>query len=163
MYEGFSLLADVVIRQALPSDIPEIVALWQALQATNAAYEPRLAPNNRAADWFADYLQGQLDNGDSAIYVAAAENAIVGYIFGQTLRRPTLNSGDCGYIADVCVVDSRRGEGIGRSLFMIMRDWFHARGLRAIEVQTVRANPASQAFWRKMGFADFLRTLRGDF
>lgn len=154
--------ADILIRPALPQDVPEIIALWQALQATSAQYEPRLAPNDTAADWFTDYLRGQLDNSEAAVYVAVAQGAVVGYVFGQALRRPTLASGDCGYVADVCVQEDRRGEGIGRRLFETLRDWFHARGLRVIEVQVVRANPASQAFWRKMGFGDFLRTLRNE-
>lgn len=154
------LADEILIRPAVAGDIPEIVALWRVLQETSALYEPRLAPNRNAVEWFADYLTGQLDNADAAVYVAIAGNAIAGYVFGQVHRRPTLVSGDCGYVADLCVAEGQRGRGIGRRLFEALRDWFHARGLRAIELQVVRANPASQAFWRKMGFGDFLRTLR---
>ena len=154
--------ADLIIRPALSADVPEIIALWQALQAANARHEPRLAPSDVAARWFTDYLHGQMDNQSAAVYVAVSQGAVVGYVFGQTLRRPTLAAGDCGYVADLCVREDRRGEGVGRRLFETLRDWFHARGLQAIEVQVVRANPASQAFWRKMGFGDYLRTLRND-
>ncbi len=146
----------------MPLDLPEIIALWRTLQDTSAQYEPRLAMNDGAADWFTDYLRAQMDNDGAAVYVAVGESAIVGYIFGQVLQRPTLTAGDCGYVADVVVADSWRGRGIGRELYETLRDWFRARGLHAIEVQVVRANPASQAFWRKMGFGDFLRTLRND-
>ena len=78
------------------------------------------------------------------------------------MRRPTLASGDCGYVADVCVREGWRGRGIGRQLYERLRAWFLAHGITAIEVQVVRANPASQAFWRKMGYTEFLRTLRVD-
>lgn len=154
------MTVDLLIRQALTVDMPEIVELWNTLQEASAQYEPRLRSNERAVDWFREHLIGQLDNTEAVVFVAIEANAIVGYTFGRIHRRPTLTSGDCGYIADLCVGDGHRGRGIGRKLFETLQLWFRARGLRAIEVQVVRANPASQAFWRKMGFNDFLRTLR---
>lgn len=152
--------AAVVIRPATPRDLPEIVALWEALQATSAAYEPRLTPNDAAPAWFSDFLLGELTNDQSHVLVAVSDDGVIGFTFGQIMRRPTLRSGDCGYIADLCVRENARGQGIGRRLFVELRDWFRAQGLHALEAQVVRANPASQAFWRKMGFGDFLRTLR---
>ncbi len=105
----------------------------------------------------------QLDNPHMAVFVAEAEaGGVVGYTFGQIMRRPTLQSGDCGYIADLCVGEGWRGKGIGRQLHTRLRAWFLTHGITAIEVQIVRANPASQAFWRKMGYHDFLRTLRSE-
>lgn len=154
------MTVDLLIRQALLVDVPEIVALWNTLQEASAQYETRLKSNERAAEWFAKHVIEQLDNTDAAIFVALQSDFIVGYIFGRIHRRPTLVTGDCGYIADLCVGDGYRGRGIGRKLFETLQLWFRARGLQAIEVQVVRANPASQAFWRKMGFSDFLRTLR---
>lgn len=147
-------------RPAAPGDLSAILGLWHALQTVSAAFEPRLTPGPNAADWFAEYLRGQMDNENAAVLVAEQDGEIVGYTFGQILRRPTLAAGDCGYVADLCVREDRRGRGIGRKLFQNLRGWFAERGIRALEVQVVRANPASQAFWRKMGFADFLRTLR---
>ncbi len=153
----------VSIRPARASDLSAIAALWRELQDINAAFDPRLTLNTDAADWFVGYLREQMDNPHMAILVAEAEaGGIVGYTFGQIMRRPTLQSGDCGYIADLCVRDGWRGRGIGRLLHTRLRAWFLAHGITPIEVQIVRANPASQAFWRKMGYGDFLRTLRSE-
>jgi len=154
------MTTEVTIRPATLRDLPEIIALWKTLQATSAAYEPRLAPNETAPAWFTDFLREQLRNDQARVLVAVTDEGVVGYTFGQILRRPTLQSGDCGYVADLCVAEGARGRGIGRRLFCELRDWFRAQGLHALEAQVVRANPASQAFWRKMGFGDFLRTLR---
>ena len=155
--------ADVLIRPARAQDLPAVIALWRQLQEINAAFDPRLALGEGAADWFVGYLRDQLDNPQMAVLVAEEDRLVVGYTFGQVMRRPTLASGDCGYIADVCVRDGWRGRGIGRRLHDRLRAWFLAQGVRAVEVQVVRANPAAQAFWRKMGYNDFLRTLRADF
>ena len=157
MSEG---LTGVLIRPAEALDLPSIITLWRELQDLNAAFDPRLALNAGAADWFIGYLREQLDNASAAVLVAEHEHTVVGYTFGQIMRRPTLASGDCGYVADVCVRDGWRGRGIGRQLHNRLRAWFLAHGITSIEVQVVRANPASQAFWRKMDYHDFLRTLR---
>lgn len=154
--------ADLVIRAATPHDLPAVVKLWRSLQLVSATFEPRLAPNTQSDRWFSDFLSEQLDHENAVVLVAVQNNAVVGYVFGQIMQRPTVVSGDCGYVADLCVRDESRGQGIGRALYSKTKDWFLARGLRAIEVQIVRANPASQAFWRKMGFGDFLRTLRSE-
>ncbi len=156
-------MSEVVIRPARLADLPEILTLWRQLQDINAAVDPRLTLSGSAPDWMADFLREQMDNPNAAVLVAltgADPPVVVGYTLGQILRRPTLADGDCGYVADLCVRENRRGQGIGRRLYERLRAWFVGQGLTAIEVQVVRANPASQAFWRKMGCGEFLRTLR---
>ena len=155
-------MPETQIRPANALDLPAVITLWRDLQEINASYDPRLALNSGAEAWFLSYLADNLANPNMAIYVAEHEGSIIGYTFGQIMRRPTLQSGDCGYIADVCVQGSRRRQGIGRQLHSRLRAWFLAHGITAVEVQVVRANPASQAFWRKMGYNDFLRTLRSE-
>ncbi len=156
-------MSEVIIRPARLADLPDILTLWRQLQDINAAVNPRLTLSNAAPDWMADFLREQMDNPNAAVLVAVSgseEPVVVGYTLGQILRRPTLDNGDCGYVADVCVREGFRGQGIGRQLYERLRAWFVGQGLTAVEVQVVRANPASQAFWRKMGCGEFLRTLR---
>ena len=155
-------MSECLIRPARIGDLAAIIGLWRELQNINAAFDPRLTLNSEAADWFVNYLEEQLDNTSAAVVVAEKDERVVGYTFGQVMRRPTLLSGDCGYIADICVQSDARGQGIGRSLHGWLKAWFVAQGITAIELQVVRANPASQAFWRKMGYNDFLRTLRSE-
>jgi len=155
-------MSDFVIRPAQSEDIEAIVALWRILQASSAAFEPRLTLRADAAAWFTQYLKAQEENPNMALFVAECEGNVIGYTFGQIMQRPTLEAGDCGYVADLCVREDWRGHGVGRRLYERLRAWFAVHDIRAIEVQVVRANPASQAFWRKMGFHDFLRTLRAE-
>jgi len=155
-------MSECLIRPARIGDLAAIIGLWRELQNINAAFDPRLKLNSEAADWFVNYLEEQLDNTSAAVVVAEKDERVVGYTFGQVMRRPTLLSGDCGYIADICVQSDARGQGIGRSLHGWLKAWFVAQGITAVELQVVRANPASQAFWRKMGYNDFLRTLRSE-
>jgi ribosomal protein S18 acetylase RimI-like enzyme len=150
------------VRRARDRDVAAIVALWQNLQQSNTAYDKRLTTNASASGWYEDFLRQQLEMDNSAVFVAESDSVVVGYTFGQIMQRPTLAEGDCGYVADLCVADAHRGKGIGRRLYYELRSWFSRHGIKHVEVQVVRGNPASQAFWRKMGFGEFLRTLRCD-
>lgn len=154
--------SELKIRRAGFKDLAAVVGLWRELQKYNAGYEPRLNTSPTAAQWYENFMIEQITNDSAAVIVAEYDENVVGYIYGQIMRRPTLVDGDCGYIADLCVIESYRGKGIGRRLYSELRSWFVLRNIRDIEVQVVRANPASQAFWRKMGFGEFLRTLRLD-
>lgn len=152
--------ADPIVRPARTGDVPAIVDLWVELQQTNTGYDRRLCPNEGAAEWYEGFIRLQLEHESSVVLVLDASGVIAGYAFGQILQRPTLSDGDCGYIGDFCVAPAFRGRGFGRRLFEDVRIWFALRGILHIEVQVIRHNPVSQAFWRKMGFDEFLRTLR---
>jgi len=152
----------LAIRRARERDVATIVNLWQELQQANTGYDKRLATKPSAASWYESFIRLQLEHENAVVLVAEVDGAVAGYVFGQVMQRPTLAEGDCGYVADLCVGASHRGNGIGRRLFYEIRAWFLRAGVNHLEVQVVRGNPASQAFWRKMGFDEFLRTLRSD-
>lgn len=153
---------EAVIRRARERDVASIVRLWQELQHANAGYDTRLAVKPSAPSWYESFMRLQIEHENAAVLVAEIDRTVAGYIFGQVMQRPTLAEGDCGYVADICVAPAHRGRGIGRRLFLDLRAWFKRAGVSHLEVQVVRGNPASQAFWRKMGFDEFLRTLRSD-
>ena len=151
-----------VVRRARERDVATIVHLWQELQQANTGYDKRLATKPSAPSWYESFIRLQLEHENASVLVAEVDGVVAGYVFGQVMQRPTLSEGDCGYVADLCVDPSHRGNGIGRRLFYEIRSWFVRAGINHLEVQVVRGNPASQAFWRKMGFDEFLRTLRSD-
>jgi GNAT superfamily N-acetyltransferase len=153
---------EISIRRARDRDVATIVKLWQELQHANTGYDARLATKPSAPSWYEGFIRLQLEHENAAVFVAEVDGRLVGYVFGQVMQRPTLAEGDCGYVADLCVTPAHRGHGIGRRLYQELRAWFTRSGVRHLEVQVVRGNPASQAFWRKMGFDEFLRTLRSD-
>lgn len=157
---SYDLSEEIFVREALPGDIDEVLDLWVELQRTNTEYDPRLTPTSQARQWMQDFLLSHLKESHCSLFVACKGDAIIGYIFGQILQRPTLVSQRTGYIADICVHSQFRGRGIGRRLYVRATSWFLEQNIVSVEVQVVRNNPASQAFWRKMGFSDFLRTLQ---
>jgi len=111
---------------------------------------------------FHAYLGEVIATSRTACFVMDRIDGLCGFILGQIHERPTLAVADCGYVTDIYVESQARLRGLGRALYEEFRFWCHAQDVTAIEVQIVRASSASQVFWRKMGFSDFLRTLRSD-
>lgn len=153
---------EFTIRRARAEDVDEITRLWCALQDDIAELEPRLRIAPTAGERFHEYYLDVIGKSSTACFLAAVGSAAAGFVLGQIHERPTLAYGDCGYVSDLYVSSQARLAGIGTALYVALRDWFHEREVTTIEVQIVRASTASQAFWRKMGFTDFLRTLRND-
>ncbi|MGO8672432.1 MAG: N-acetyltransferase family protein [Capsulimonadaceae bacterium] len=152
----------VSIRRARPWDVPAIVELWHELQFANAGWDRRLAVGAPGARWFENYIAEQIVIDSALVLVAEHEGCVIGYVLGLLMERPTLIESDCGLVGDLIVTADHRMRGVGKRLFLEARRWFALRGIENLEVQVVRANPAAQAFWRKMGFCEFLRTLRMD-
>jgi len=155
-------MIDIDIRKARAADVPGIVKLWSELQAANAEVEPRLRPHRRGTEWYSEYMEMQLEDSATAVYVAVAQVEVVGFTFGQIMQRPTLKDGRCGFVADLCVRSAERRQGIGRRLYNELKDWFDRRDITSLEVQVVSRNEDAAGFWNTMGFGDFMRTLRVD-
>ena len=155
-------MTDLDIRKARPADVAGIVRLWSELQAANAEAEPRLRPHRRGVEWYQEYMEMQLEDSATAVYVAVAGDQVIGFTFGQVMQRPTLQDGRCGFVADLCVQASERKRGVGRRLYGELKGWFDRRDITSLEVQVVSRNEDAAVFWSKMGFGDFMRTLRVD-
>ena len=150
----------VIVREAGPPDLEAIISLWLDLQKYNAALDPRLTASDGAEAWFRDYLREQLENERAAVFVALLDNAVVGYIFGQILRRPTLDETECGYVGDLCITEEYRQRGIGTELYERLQKWFVDKEITVLEVQVIRSNLIGDAFWSSLGFNDFVYTKR---
>jgi GNAT superfamily N-acetyltransferase len=154
--------AGVEIRLAVKADVRGIVQLWTELQEANSIVEPRLSPHRRGPEWYEEFMEMQLEDSACAVFVAVAGSDVAGYTFGQVMQRPTLRDGRCGFVADLCVREDCRRTGVGTRLYQELKGWFNRRDVTSLEVQVVTQNEAALAFWNKMGFGEFLKTLRVD-
>jgi N-acetylglutamate synthase len=57
------------------------------------------------------------------------------------------------------VAPAARRRGIGRALAGAALAWAQAAGAARVEVRVAARNPGGQAFWRALGFADFVDVL----
>ena len=153
----------MTIRAArLPDDEPAILSFIQGLQEFENAFEPnrRLDPAFPAEHW-AD-VRARAD-ARGAVLIAERDGAPVGWAF--LLEEP----GDIfvaererghGFIAELFVQVSARGQGHGRALIAACEDWCRARGLGVLIINVLAGNDKAIAVYRRDGFAPYNLNLR---
>ena len=154
---------DIVIRPATEADLPEMLKLWREMMDFHARWDARFRPGPApdAEEAWTKYLREDIWTSDRwCLLVAEIDDRLVGQI-GGVLRDPppVFESGTYGYVTDIVVDPQTRRRGVGRALFRGLEAWFHERGVSHLELQVLRRNPASQAFWRAMGCTDFIDKL----
>ena len=153
----------MTIRLArLPDDEPAILSFIWGLQKFEHEFEPnrRLDPSFAAEHWPVMRARA-LERGD--IFIAEADGKPVGWalvldeagdIFVEAAERRH------GFIAELFVEDSARGQGHGRALIAACEDWTRARGLNVLIINVLAGNDKAIAVYDRDGFAPYNLNLR---
>ncbi len=151
----------VTIRRAQRQDVDQMAVLWRELMDFHVALDPHLGLGRDAEwHWRGSCLEWMQDD-DWRVLVAEEDNHLIGFITGS-LRdtAPILLEPRRGMVQDAVVTARSRRRGVGEALYRELAQWFRGRGVSVVELNAAAANPVSQAFWRKMGFGDYLLRLR---
>ncbi len=156
--------AGFTIRRARSSDRKLLVLLWRKLIEYHAELDPRFRLQPGAERDYDHHISGMIRGFDTAVFVAELANGeIVGYMVGEVRAGTRMWPGErIGFISDAFVEERWRRCGAGNHLVEAMENWFQRERVRSIELYVADANPISQAFWRKMGFGDYMRLWRRD-
>jgi len=145
------------VRPARPPDTEAVVALCREMMESHAALDPRFRP---AASWIPAYREDfrrRLQDRDHQVVVCEEEGKVVGYAaVSLRMHPPVLEPRLVGYVTDICVAPAARRRGVGRALVDALREWCRSRGLRVILLRAACLNQTSQAFWRRMGWQDYM-------
>jgi ribosomal protein S18 acetylase RimI-like enzyme len=155
---------EFVVRLGTEEDMPAMLRLWRKMMDFHARVEPRFrpAPSPVGEQAWAKHLRGDIwGNSDWCVFVAEVDGKLVGQIMG-VLRDvyPVFEPERYGYVTDIVVDPVARRGGVGQALCKALRAWFRAQGASHLELQVAHENPVAQSFWRAMGFADYMDTLR---
>ena len=152
---------DCTIREAGRRDVPAVAALWQEMMDYHSRFDARFRFAPTARRDVERHILETLRSRSARVFVAEADGRVIGYILGEIhARRPIYPVGTYGFIADISVTESHRRSGVGRALVETMLAWFTREKATAVELFVADANPTSMAFWRAMGFGEYLRLLR---
>ncbi len=103
------------------------------------------------------HLHTALRDDNFRVLVADDHGQLLGYILGYIGQNPPMfPQTRYGFIADLCVTRALRRQGVGTGLVRAICQWFRAQGMRNIQLNVAHLNATSQAFWRKLGCADYL-------
>lgn len=142
------------IRPASNSDVTALGRLGAALMRQHHSSDPRrFILTDRPEEGYGRFLVSQLANPNLLVLVAERSNEVVGYVFAgieptswRDLRGP------CGFIHDVYVHESARGQGTGLKLLRAAIDWVHSKGMTQVVLWSKSGNDTAQRLFAKLGF-----------
>lgn len=157
-------MPELCIREAHRRDLPSLGALWQEMMDYHRTYDLRFRFSPNAPREVERHLLETLKSRAARIFVAEAEGKVIGYIVGEVhARRPIYPVGTYGFVSDICVTAAWRRRGVGGSLVTALDAWFATQKVTSVELFAAALNPHSIAFWRAMGYDEYLRLMRRDF
>jgi ribosomal protein S18 acetylase RimI-like enzyme len=150
----------ISVRRASQEDVESLLDLWQEMMNYHARLDPRLTPAADGRQAFRLTLERWMGDSEWRVLIAQAGGQVVGYIIGHVAEiNPVLAKPDYGYVTDICVSPQWRRHGVGRRLFKAVRSWFRQRRLATVQLNVAALNATAQAFWRAMGFGDYMNRL----
>ena len=87
---------------------------------------------------------------DDAAFVAVDGGAVVGWV--HAFRSVLLQTGPCAEIGGLVVDETRRGEGIGRSLVARVETWARSAGLEVVRVRSNITRERAHEFYEELGY-----------
>jgi ribosomal protein S18 acetylase RimI-like enzyme len=153
----------VFVREASKNDLQEIVKLWKEFMDFHKEKDPFFERSKDGHTNFKKFLEKNLRNSEWLILVAEEKSEIVGYCSAAIMKYPrVLKTREYGYIQDLAVGVDYRRMGVGKMLYVRVKNWFKQNKISRIELDVASGNEAAQKFWRKLKFKDFTEKLVKD-
>ena len=141
----------------LPDDEPAILSFIWGLQKFENAFEPnrRLDPDFASEHW-ADVQVEAAARG--AMFIAEQDGQPVGWAFVVEEAGDLFVKKDerrYGFVAELFVEASARGQGHGRALIAACENWTRARGMTVLLIGVLSGNDKAAAVYQRDGFAPY--------
>lgn len=141
----------MVIREAVQSDIPELIRLLHQVGDIHHDIRPDIFPVGTLK-----YDESELSMllEDRPVFVAMEDDRCLGYCF---CILPHYQAGRCSvertelYIDDLCVDESVRGRGVATALYRHVCDYAQHKGCAFVTLNVWQGNDNAMAFYEKMG------------
>jgi len=155
---------DVTVSRAGAERVDELEPLWAAMHAHHSTLQGEVAPvrdlpeswrrrREQYARWLAE---------DAAqLLIAERDGEALGYaVVTVAAGPPTWDVGEqVAELESLAVLESARGEGVGKMLVVAAREAASARGARRMAVGVAHANAGALRFYEREGFAPFYSLL----
>lgn len=145
----------MVIRPAGREDLPALGRLGAELVRGHHDFDADrfMAPGKDIARGYAWFLGTVLDDAGAVVLVAEKEGEIHGYVYAglEPLSWKELR-GPAGFIHDIVVQESARGEGIATQLVEAAAAELERRGAPRIMLWTAEGNAPAHRLFERLGF-----------
>lgn len=153
----------MIVRPATTEDVADIGALWLQLVQYHQALDKKMPhPVSDGRERYMQRILYQLDDPYAQTFVADHEGEVVGYVMGfmiDVLPEMFVQE-QAGFLADIFVSPTWRGQGVGKALVKALREWFAGRGAAYFEWDVAAINREGIVFWRSMGGHDMMIRMR---
>jgi ribosomal protein S18 acetylase RimI-like enzyme len=150
------------VRPARAGDDAAVSALWAALLGEHAARDPAFAlrPGTGTGAGLLAVVEALSRDPAAALWVWDGAAGVAGFCAARRQEAPAAAAERRRVeITEIAVAPAARRRGIGTALAQAALDWAAACCAERIEVRVSAHNAAGQAFWRALGFADFVNVL----
>jgi ribosomal protein S18 acetylase RimI-like enzyme len=146
---------ETTIRRATKADLPALGRLGALLVHTHYAFDPHrfMAPLANAEEGYAWFLGSQLQEDDTAIFVAERGGEVLGYVYAaiEPLSWKELRD-EAGFIHDIVVAEEGRRGGLAAALIEHAVGWMRERGVPRAILWTADQNAGAQRLFTRVGF-----------
>lgn len=148
------------IRIARLDDLNAIKELWREMMDFHRARDEYFSRSERGHERHGEYVRRNIESPEWLVIVADEDQSVIGFAMGKIDSYPPVyKHTHFGFVADIVVNESFRGRGIGRELYNQMLPWFREQGIDRVEINVASTNEVSQAFWRRMGFREYVKRM----
>ena len=147
----------------LPDDRPALVSFIDGLQHYEHNFESNRRIDARAGeDYFAVLLQ-RIAEHQGRIFVAEADGQPIGwavFLVEEDFIYVIEDQRTYGYIAELFVNESVRGQGVGQALIKACEDEGRSRGLKRMMIGVIPANERAAKVYAEAGYSPYAMELR---
>jgi ribosomal protein S18 acetylase RimI-like enzyme/catechol 2,3-dioxygenase-like lactoylglutathione lyase family enzyme len=150
-----SLVRDLVVRSARPSDLPDLRQAVVELQEYERRLHTTRLPGEQIADAYLPWLQQQAaTTGDVLVAEVAGRFAgfAAGWIVEEENLAETADSNRAGYVSDICVMPAYRGQRIAGELLSAIERQLASRNITRMRVASRAANASARAAYQRAGY-----------
>ena len=153
-------MSDVVIRPAVPADLPDLRLAMVELQE----YERRLdattrLPGEQIAGAYLARLRQEVAEKGGAIFIAERDGVFAGFAVGWIIKRDHIpesaDSNRFGYLSDICVMPAYRRQRIAQRLLTALEQHLASAGITRFRLFALAANASARATYESVGFAAY--------
>lgn len=147
------------IRSAQLNDTGRIAELYQQLFTEMATFQPdRWLP----AEQTREFIENAVTDEKFHLLVAEQDGRIAGFVIAQAQETPAyscIRPRRLGYVFDIVVDPTVRGQGTGKKLLSAVKAWSKAQGHTHLELSVLPENKGAMRLYEQEGYQPVLHRL----